>query len=1250
MIAASPPRPHHLHGALRLAARIGLTLCLAGLLSACDSGPSVEDHLERATQFEREGDFRSFVIELKRVLQAAPDSATARWLLGKTYVRLGLGPAATKELERAARLGFESPDLLPQQVEALLLTRDFEAALEVTEEAASESNAALLLTLRGEAALASERHELAEAAFSAALEREPGTARALVGLAELAQVRGNLAARHRYLEQALQDRTSIEALVFKANVAFSSGEFEAARDDFEAALALSDGYVTALSRAAYAGATQARLALGDADGAEPHIEALQKAFPDLPVTRYLRALSHRVQGETEKAKLTLRDILKGSPDHAYSLVLLGTLHYEAQEYEQARAMLVRAIANSPAFDQARRALAAVYLRIDEPATAANVLAPAVERSPDDPELQALLGAAYVGSGQYAEAVQHLEKAVELAPQSGEVRAQLAVSRTFAGDEVRGLQGLEASVEVDPDYATGHELLIYNYLHRQDYNSALEAALAFVAAHADNAVAHNLIGVTYQRRGDDARARQHYDKALGLDAGHVAALANLAALDIQDGKPQDARARYTRIMELPDAESPAQVFAALQLVQLDTQAGDSGAAERHYRYVLEREPTHLAALINLASIAGKSGRQAEGLTLLERAREAHPDAVEPRLILAQVYVETNRPLDALPLLEAVRRAAPDNAPALRLLGTAHIRLRQFEQAVEVLRHLVRAVPSDAQALVRLGGAQDLAGDAAAARASFERAVELGAPKEVVAVALGDSLLGTREFDAAVRLAERILRDAPQFAPAYGMLGDAHTGMGEYEKARLAYEKALELAPDDYAVAAMNNLASLNFLEDRTDAATAGYRKVLERDPDNRTALLNLATLAVRVDDTDAARSHLQTVLDANPNDVDALVLLARAEGQGGNMGRAFELLERARAASPAAVEPRMTLLANYVVAGQLERAREVGRELKRIAPGAPSVLRALGNLEIAQDQPREALTLFGRWVRQQPESSDAHYHLGFAHLAAGEIDAARAELNAALELDPDNAQARVELGRLALEDGKLDEALRHAETVQTALPGFSDGYLLAGDAHLRAQRPGAAVKSFFAAHAAQPSRVTLMRLVQAHIANADNAAAYQELLDWLRDRDDPAARLLLADVYQRTGATQRAIEAYEATLAADPHSYPALNNLALLYLEQDDPRAVEVAEKLQEMAPDIPLHMDTIGWVLINHGQLERGIGLLEKVVGAGDAGPERRYHLAVGLARAGDVDGARRQLRAALESDAPFAGRADAEQMLSKLR
>ena len=99
--------------------------------------------------------------------------------------------------------------------------------------------------------------------------------------------------------------------------------------------------------------------------------------------------------------------------------------------------------------------------------------------------------------------------------------------------------------------------------------------------------------------------------------------------------------------------------------------------------------------------------------------------------------------------------------------------------------------------------------------------------------------------------------------------------------------------------------------------------------------------------------------------------------------------------------------------------------------------------------------------------------------------------------------------------------------------------------------------------------------------------------------------------------------YEAVLALAPRNPRALNNLAWLMLAGNSDKAVELAERALSVAPDDANVHDTVGWALVESGQIQRGIVFLRRALQGRPKDREIATRLTVALERSGDIVGAR---------------------------
>jgi Flp pilus assembly protein TadD len=79
-----------------------------------------------------------------------------------------------------------------------------------------------------------------------------------------------------------------------------------------------------------------------------------------------------------------------------------------------------------------------------------------------------------------------------------------------------------------------------------------------------------------------------------------------------------------------------------------------------------------------------------------------------------------------------------------------------------------------------------------------------------------------------------------------------------------------------------------------------------------------------------------------------------------------------------------------------------------------------------------------------------------------------------------------------------------------------------------------------------------------------------------------------------GETAKAQLAYQELLVLSPKDAQLHNNYALVLSRKNDPKAVDVASQAQALSPNDPHVNDTLGWLLVNNGEVKRGLTFLRK--------------------------------------------------------
>ncbi len=118
-------------------------------------------------------------------------------------------------------------------------------------------------------------------------------------------------------------------------------------------------------------------------------------------------------------------------------------------------------------------------------------------------------------------------------------------------------------------------------------------------------------------------------------------------------------------------------------------------------------------------------------------------------------------------------------------------------------------------------------------------------------------------------------------------------------------------------------------------------------------------------------------------------------------------------------------------GDLTRAAECFERAIRLDSTMATAYHQLGKCYARLGKYMRAVELLSQVVRKRPELLGAHLDLGAALNGLGKLAEARAQYNAALAIESDNAKAMLGLAQSDFFEGKWDSAMKFAESAQFA---------------------------------------------------------------------------------------------------------------------------------------------------------------------------------------------------------------------------
>lgn len=886
-------------------------------------------------------------------------------------------------------------------------------------------------------------------------------------------------------------------------------------------------------------------------------------------------------------------------------------YLEQGDVRAAIIQLKNAVRADPDNGAARFALGEAYIKGGDPVSAEKELRLAGQHGIAEERVAPLLAQALVMQNKVEEMLQEVPRGQRAAAAEGEVLLWHGYGHSARGAMDAAVAAFTEAARLLPEDPRPRLGLAQLAIQRRDLDQAAAAAAEAVrlsqSAHT-RAEALALQGEIKRLAGDDAAAARLFDEALLANPANQTALVGRAMRLLAAGNSKDAEPDVRRVLEANPLHPVATYLLAV--IQAERQQFDQ-ALDTLGAKVVDRYPP---ALFLKATVHYKRSEFDHARSAIERYMALAGRDVNSQRLLGSIMLRQHDAEAAVPVLEAAAAAAPDDPQILGLLASAHMQRRDNEAAAQWLDKALEKAPKDAATLTRFALGQLHLGETDEAIATLESAAALDPDAKQALLLLAVAHLQGGGYDEALAAAAELERQMPDSPVPHNMAGGAHFAKKDFAAARAAFDAALA------------------------------------KDPDFTPAILNLARLERHLGNTAAARALCVRATEADAKGVRGYLGLAELDLAQGDKAAALGWLDKAIAAAPAAPEPRLQRIAMLLDGGEAQKALAAARELMQVAPDNPSTLTALAKAQWAAGELASAVTTLRRLANLLPASPQVQVELGRALVRHGNHQDAAAAFQRASQIDDSYLPAHAERAALAYKDGDKDEAGRIARSWSERHPQRPEGAVFLADILDRVGKGDEALGVLKAAAAKQVAAPVAMRLSEMLAARGQAEEAVATLRAWSEAAEDPApARTALGNLLLRLKRYDAAMAEYEP-LAGEPDAGPTvLNNLAWLYGQKGDPRALALAERAHRLAPKSPEVADTLGYLLVRDNQVDRGLALLQRAHEKLKAAPEVRFHLAVALDAAGRRDEARRLLADLVAEQAQFEEAAAAQELHRRL-
>jgi len=641
-----------------------------------------------------------------------------------------------------------------------------------------------------------------------------------------------------------------------------------------------------------------------------------------------------------------------------------------------------------------------------------------------------------------------------------------------------------------------------------------------------------------------------------------------------------------------------------LAYLDKQYDE---AEIKFNEVLKIKSDHMSSLLLLGTIHYVKGNFEQANNYLTKFVSNAPSHLQARKLLATVRVKLNRHAEALAVLTETSGDRDDEL--ISMMGQLAVQSGQQAYAINILKQASDKTTD-----------QTIRSTLAAAylkRGQYDNAIQeldgLSDKNEQQQLMLIDAYLKSNKINQAKELLKEITKERPDSEITQVVAGIVALYSGERIEAKNFFNEALKIKPG--FIHPRLYLASMQYADGNLDDARRLYDMILVQDENNVSAYLGLAQIAEKK----------------------------------GNLNQALDLLKEINTKNKTNLFPAVVLGSYYIRRQDHESALKVLMPAQQANPDNVKINLLLSYTYRKLGKPDRSVTLLNALLQTNQKNVLVYIELAGVLQERGESRKAKETLSKALRIKPGSIRAKHALGLLEMKRGATDSALKIARELQLNEKSAFIGYILSGDIYLQLEKYVKAQQSYQSAMNRQSNTYVLLKLYSSYNKAGQKRQAFELIDKWVKlHPNDLLVGLDLATLLIERGKQADAIKEYKRMLSINNQHIPSLNNLAMLYADDQSDQALRYAQQAYDIASSHPAIQDTLGWAYAKNGQLKRGLELLRKAARK-SSDPSIHYHLAYVLHKSGQSAEARNVIVKVLSGKLDFSDVGNSKALLKEI-
>ena len=296
--------------------------------------------------------------------------------------------------------------------------------------------------------------------------------------------------------------------------------------------------------------------------------------------------------------------------------------------------------------------------------------------------------------------------------------------------------------------------------------------------------------------------------------------------------------------------------------------------------------------------------------------------------------------------------------------------------------------------------------------------------------------------------RFLQLSPKSWEARSNLGVVYAQLGRFDEAVTQYREALALHPS--ALAVRYNLAVALYKAVRFAEAATELEAVLKAKPDHPAAPLLLADCRLLLGEWKQVIAILDPLLERDPDNKAILYMIGTALMRDRQPERGQRVLDRILRQGDSAEAHLVLAIASREANDDIAAEKELRRALE-LDPNLPTANGTLGDVLVRMGEGAAAVAALQREIEVNPNHFDSHLLLGLLLRQESKTAEAMGHLQKALVLRPGDPGVRYQIALVEIAEGDLESARATLEALVREEPRFTEAHVSLATAYYRLGR-------------------------------------------------------------------------------------------------------------------------------------------------------------------------------------------------------